>query len=167
MKGQKFTIKDFLQNNQLADQYKDGSMLILRLAPNDYHRFHFPLAGTPSAMRMIKGGLLSVSPYALVKNFTRVFTENKRSLVGLQTKEHGQVILAPVGATMVGSILATYTPNHPIKKGDEMGYFAFGGSTIVILTEKGKVKIDDDIIKHTRNGQETFVKMGEKIGALL
>jgi len=65
---------------------------------------------------------------------------------------------------MVGSILETFTPNQPVNKGDEMGYFAFGGSTIVILIDKDKIKINEDILTNTKNNIETFVKMGEKIG---
>ena len=138
-------------------------MIILRLAPNDYHRYHFPCDGKALAPIKIKGPLYSVSPYALVKNFTRVFIENKREITSLQTSTYGNMLLIPVGATMVGSILQSYTSDSAIKKGDEMGYFAFGGSTIVILFEKGKVKIDQDLLDNTSKGMETGVRMGEQI----
>jgi len=143
VKGRKFTLKEFLNSDVLAEKYKNSSLLILRLAPNDYHRYHFPSNGTPSAMTKIKGGYLSVSPYALVSNFTKVFCEN---------------------ATMVGTIIETYKANEAIEKGDEMGYFAFGGSTVVLLVDKSKINIDKDILENTKNNIETFVKMGEKIG---
>lgn len=164
IKGRKFTLKEFLGNAELAERYKNSSLLILRLAPNDYHRYHFPCDGTPSAITKIKGNYFSVSPYALVSNFTRVFCENKREFCVLTSEEKGNIIIAPVGATMVGSIIETYIPNQGVKKGDEMGYFAFGGSTIVVLVDKNKLKIDSDILKNTQNKIETFVKMGEKIG---
>lgn len=164
IKGRKFTLKEFLGNAELAEGYKNSSLLILRLAPNDYHRYHFPCDGTPSAITKIKGNYFSVSPYALVSNFTRVFCENKREFCVLTSEEKGNIIIAPVGATMVGSIIETYIPNQGVKKGDEMGYFAFGGSTIVVLVDKNKLKIDSDILKNTQNKIETFVKMGEKIG---
>lgn len=164
VKGRKFTLKEFLKSEELAETYKNASLLILRLAPNDYHRYHFPYDGTPSASVKIKGDYLSVSPYALAGNFTKVFCENKREYCILKTEKKGDILLAPVGATMVGSILETFEPNKPIKKGDEMGYFAFGGSTIVILVDKDKIKIDEDILTNTKNKIETFVKMGEKIG---
>ena len=164
VKGRKFTLKEFLNNDELALRYENASLLILRLAPNDYHRYHFPYNGTPSSSTKIKGDLLSVSPYALAGNFTKVFCENKREYCILKTEEKGDILLAPVGATMVGSIFETFTANQPVKKGDEMGYFAFGGSTIVILVHKEKIKIDNDILVNTKNRIETFVKMGEKIG---
>jgi len=115
-------------------------------------------------MTKIKGDYFSVSPYALASNFTKVFCENKREYCILSTKEKGNIILAPVGATMVGSIIETYQANSEVKKGDEMGYFAFGGSTVVILIDSNKITIDKDIIENTKNKIETFVKMGEKIG---
>jgi phosphatidylserine decarboxylase len=164
IKGRKFTLSEFLNDIDLANTYKNSSVLILRLAPNDYHRFHFPYSGIPSEVTKIKGSYFSVSPHALASNFTKVFCENKREFCTLKTEDKGDLIIAPVGATMVGSILETYTPNQKINTGDEMGYFAFGGSTVVLLVDKDKLKIDADILENTKNNMETAVKMGEKIG---
>ena len=164
VKGREFTLSEFLNDKKLAKKYANASMFILRLAPNDYHRFHFPYDGVPTETTTIKGSYFSVSPYALVSNFTKVFCENKREFCELKTKEKGDVLLAPVGATMVGTIVETYKSNMTLRKGDEMGYFAFGGSTVVILVDKDKIKIDADILKNTQDKIETFVKMGEKIG---
>lgn len=165
VKGREFTLTEFLENDELAEKHKDSALLILRLAPNDYHRFHFPYAGKASKSEEIKGHLYSVSPYALAKNFTTVFCDNKRELCTLTTQDKGDILLAPVGATSVGAILKTYTPDSEVNKGDEMGYFAFGGSTIVILFEDGKVQVDRDIIENTKNKIETYVKMGETIAS--
>ncbi|MEM9888596.1 MAG: phosphatidylserine decarboxylase [Bacteroidota bacterium] len=164
VKGEAFTLTAFLDDATLAEKYQDAALLILRLAPNDYHRFHFPYDGIPSPINKIKGSYYSVSPYAVARNFVRVFCQNKREFCLLETKKIGTVLIAPVGATMVGSIIETYSPNKAIQKGDEMGYFAFGGSSIVLLVDKNKLRIDADLIKNTRNGMETFVKMGEQIG---
>lgn len=164
IKGREFTLEEFLNSKSLAEKYKNASLLILRLAPNDYHRYHFPYDGTPSEMTKIKGDYFSVSPYALASNFTKVFCENKREFCELQTRDKGDILIAPVGATMVGSIIETYTPNEQVKKGDEMGYFAFGGSTIVLLIDHQKITIDQDILENTKNHIETAVQMGEKIG---
>lgn len=164
VKGQNFTLEGFLQDPDLAKRFRTASLLILRLAPNDYHRFHFPWAGVPSQIQKISGSLYSVSPYALANHFTRVFCENKREYCVLSTKDKGDILLAPVGATMVGGIVETYIPGQAVQKGDEMGYFKFGGSTIVILVDQNHLRIDRDILENTRNKMETFVKMGEKIG---
>lgn len=164
VKGRQFTLAKFLANKGLAKSYEQATMLILRLAPNDYHRFHFPWQGTPSDIRKIKGSYYSVSPYALAGNFTRVFCENKREFCVLKTKEKGDILLAPIGATMVGGIVETYLPGQQVEKGAEMGYFKFGGSTVLILVDSDKIKIDPDILHNTRSKLETYVKMGERIG---
>lgn len=164
VKGREFTLKEFLGNDELAENHKNDAMFILRLAPNDYHRYHFPYKGKAEAPFKIKGKYFSVSPYALASNFAKVFCENKREYTLLQTDDKGEVILAPIGATMVGSIISTYESNSVVEKGDEMGYFAFGGSTVVVLINKDKISIDADLIQNTKNKIETFVKMGESIG---
>ncbi|PID89748.1 MAG: phosphatidylserine decarboxylase [Bacteroidia bacterium] len=163
VKGQEFTLAAFLKNRTLAEKYSNSSLFILRLAPNDYHRFHFPYAGVPSPAKKIKGFYCSVSPYAIAENFAKVFCENKREYTILDTKDKGEVLIAPIGATMVGSIVETYQANLAVKKGTEMGYFAFGGSTILMLVKQQNIKIDEDILQNTKNRMETFVKMGEKI----
>ena len=165
VKGQKFTLAAFLQDEKLAKKYKNSALLIFRLAPNDYHRFHFPYSGHASPNYTIKGQYYSVSPYALHQDFTKVFCENKREYVLLNKPDKGEILLSPVGATVVGTIIETYAPNSNIKKGDEMGYFAFGGSTVVMLIDKTHFKIDADILENTKNGIETAVVMGERIGA--
>ncbi len=163
IKGKEFSLTEFLASTSYASTFNPGPMIILRLAPNDYHRYHFPYSGQASAPIKLKGPLYSVSPYALIQNFTKVFTENKREITDLQTASKGKILIIPVGATMVGSILQTYTSDSYVHKGDEMGYFAFGGSTIVLLFEKNRVIIDQDLLENTSKGWETGVKMGETI----
>ncbi len=164
IKGSEFTIESFLRDKDLANKYQNASMFVVRLAPNDYHRFHFPYAGIPSEIKKINGSYLSVSPYAVNENFAKVFCENKREYTILKTSDKGDILLAPVGATMVGTIIETFTPNNPLSKADEMGYFAFGGSSILMLIDKDKIKIDKDLLENTRNGMETYIRMGERIG---
>ena len=164
VKGRKFTLAEFLGNKELAEQHKNDSMFILRLAPNDYHRFHFPYKGIPDEAVSIKGDYFSVSPYALARNFTKVFCENKREICKLQTNDKGEVLLIPVGATLVGTIIETYTPKSSVKIGEEMGYFAFGGSTVVVFVDQSKIEIDNDLLLNTQNKLETLVQMGEQIG---
>ena len=162
VKGCEFTIPNFLKNPELVDLYKDGAMAIVRLAPVDYHRFHMPASGEISESFKINGHYLSVSPLALRKSL-RIFCENIREYSLLKTKNSGTIAIVEVGATMVGSIVQTYTANSAVKKGDEKGYFAFGGSTLVILFEKDTIRFDDDLIENTQKGYETTIKMGEQI----
>lgn len=164
VKGEAFTLPEFLADETLAAQFRDAAMLILRLAPNDYHRYHFPCAGVPTVSQDIRGSYLSVSPHALVYNFARVFCGNQRAYTLMRSERFGEVLIAPVGAAMVGSIISTYPPKAPIQKGEEMGYFAFGGSSIVLLVDRQKLTIDPDLLENTRKGYETFVRVGETIG---
>lgn len=164
IKGSKFSLSDFLQNKKLAEKYKNGTMVIIRLAPADYHRLHFPASGKIGVSKIIKGFYFSVSPLAMKKSL-EIFCQNQREYSILESEKYGNILYSEIGATMVGSIIQTYTPNSHVKGGDEKGYFAFGGSSVLILLEKGKIKIDSDILKNTNNGYETLVKMGEQIGS--
>jgi phosphatidylserine decarboxylase len=164
VKGDEFTLARFLADDALATKYQNSSLVLVRLAPSDYHRFHFPIDGVAQASHKISGRYYSVSPYAITPNFARVFCENKRTYTILTNTPKGDVLLSPVGATMVGSIIDTYAPNSPVKKGDEMGYFAFGGSSVLMLVDRDQVQLDEDILTNTRNGMETSVLMGERIG---
>ena len=163
IKGVEFTTMDFLQDEKLAKKYHDGAMLIVRLAPADYHRFHFPADGKISDSKQINGYYFSVSPLALKKSL-EIFCQNLREYSILSNEKYGDILISEVGATMVGGITQTYTPDSEIKKGDEKGYFSFGGSTLVLLFEKDKITFDQDLLQNTQKGLETAIKMGESIG---
>ncbi|MDD4149781.1 MAG: phosphatidylserine decarboxylase [Bacteroidales bacterium] len=164
IKGYRFDILSFLNNADLAKNYLDGSLVIIRLAPSDYHRFHFPVSGKVSPITQIDGDYYSVNPLALRK-IIEIFCLNKREFVIISNPLFGDVVMAEVGATMVGSIMQTYTEDYVIK-GEEKGYFKFGGSTIVLLFEKNKIRIDDDLLINTQKAYETSIKKGERIGEL-
>lgn len=163
VKGKKFNLNSFLQNDSLAHNFEGGSMLIVRLAPVDYHRYHFPCDGTVSNNRVITANYYSVSPFALRKSL-QIFLENQRAYCIQDSEQFGKVLYCDVGATLTGSILNTFQQGEFHNKGAEKGYFAFGGSTVVLLLEKGKVSWSSDILRNTKDGMETYVKMGETIG---
>ncbi len=161
IKGYRFDVFSFLDNPDLAQKYHDGALLIIRLAPADYHRFHFPVSGNLSPNKTIEGDYYSVNPFALRKK-AEIFCLNKREYTIISNPLFGDVIMAEVGATMVGSIKQTYKGSFGYK-GEEKGYFKFGGSTVVLLFEKSKIHIDEDLLINTAKGYETTVKMGERI----
>lgn len=163
VKGSEFTLEEFFKDKFLAEKYKGGTFVIVRLAPADYHRFHFPADGKVSVTKKIDGYYYSVSTHAIKKNF-RIFCENKREYTILSTEKFGDIAMIDVGATMVGSIVQTYKENSFVKKGEEKGYFLFGGSTCILVFEKGKIEIDKDILENTKKAIETRIYMGEKIG---
>lgn len=164
VKGQDFSLSEFLQNLAWGNRFSEGSMAIIRLCPSDYHRFHFPCDGVPTEAKCIPGPLYSVNPIALAKRLS-ILSENKRMVTEIETKQFGTILYVEVGATFVGSIHQTYTPNCPVKKGEEKGYFEFGGSCIVLLFERGKIEFDPDLIANTRNGFETRANFGDSLGS--
>ncbi|SEA17065.1 phosphatidylserine decarboxylase [Flavobacterium gillisiae] len=162
VKGYRFDVSSFLNNAELAKKYIDGSLVIIRLAPADYHRYHFPVSGSVSPNTKIDGDYYSVNPLALRK-MTEIFCLNKREYSVVSNPVFGDVVMAEVGATMVGSMVQTYS-GDVVNKGDEKGYFKFGGSTVVLLFEKNKINIDADLLSNTLKGIETSAKQGERIG---
>lgn len=165
VKGQQFNLEAFLQSPSYARRYSDGAMMIARLCPTDYHRFHFPTDGTPLQAVPIQGPLFSVNPIALTKRLS-ILWENKRMLTEIETPNFGTLLYVEVGATCVGSIRQTYRPNHPVKKGDEKGYFEFGGSCLVLLFERGRIEFDEDLAQNSKKGLETKAHFGDSLGKI-
>lgn len=161
-KGYDFSLPEFLNNQKLADQYLHGSMLIFRLTPADYHRFHFPIDSLPEKPHIIKGKYYSVSPISLQKKI-KTFYQNKREYTIIRSVLFGDVIMAEIGATLVGSIKQTFTPQKKYQKGDDKGYFEYGGSSVILLFKASSIVIDEDLLHNTQLSYETKVQMGEKI----
>lgn len=163
VKGQAFDLKALLGSEELAEKYKNGTVVLSRLCPVDYHRFHFVAEGTPDAPVRIKGPLASVSPYCLRQKLSWLWT-NKREVTILHTTRMGDVVQLAVGATGVGSIFQTYTPGCRVEKGAEQGYFAFGGSTVMTFFEPGAITLAEDIVRNTAQQMETYAKQGDLLG---
>ncbi|MFT5191718.1 MAG: phosphatidylserine decarboxylase [Verrucomicrobiales bacterium] len=163
VKGTRFDLASFLQDPALAERYTHGTMIFSRLCPVDYHRFHFPVAGIPGPTRLINGALYSVNPVALRQRVAYLW-ENKRTITKIQTVTMGDVLMCPIGATCVGGIKDTYTPNQSMEKGHEMGYFEFGGSSTILLFEPGKITLSNDLIEWTNQSTELYAKMGDVAG---
>lgn len=163
VKGQKFDLPSLLGSEKLAASYQDGPLILSRLCPVDYHRFHFPCDGTPGETRILNGPLFSVSPIALRQNLSYLW-QNKRTLTELVTPDLGTVICMEIGATCVGSIHQTFKPGEAIKKGAEKGYFAFGGSSTLLLFEPGTVTLTDDLATAGSETLELYAKMGTPAG---
>ncbi|KEY18363.1 phosphatidylserine decarboxylase [Kaistella antarctica] len=162
IKGFRFNVDSFLNDKELSKKYENGAMIVFRLAPPDYHRYHFPVSGvTGSSNIKIEGDYYSVNPLALRKK-AEIFWLNKREYSIIKSPIFGDVAMVEVGATMVGSMIQTYK-GTTVKKGQEKGYFKFGGSTVVLLFEKDQIKIDEDLLTNTSRGLETTIKMGEQI----
>jgi phosphatidylserine decarboxylase len=163
VKGFKFTLADLLGDAALAEKFAGGAMLISRLCPVDYHRFHFPVAGTPDESRRIDGWLYSVSPVALRRNI-RYLVINTREVTRIDSPAFGAVAMVEVGATNVGSIRQGFQPGRAIAKGAEKGLFAFGGSCVITLFQRGRIRFDADVVAQSAECVETYAKMGDRLG---
>lgn len=171
IKGKRFTAPGSLGHarfSKRAFEFHGGSIAIHRLAPADYHRFHSPVDGViVSAPKVIKGEYYTVNPQAVNQNLD-VFTANARSVVYIKEANTGKKIaIVAVGALLVGSIVWTGggEMGKEVKKGQELGHFAYGGSTVIVLFPKGFVEFDADLVKNSQEPIETLVRMGEHIGS--
>ncbi|KAH6823370.1 phosphatidylserine decarboxylase 2 [Perilla frutescens var. hirtella] len=164
IKGRKFSVQGLLGTELCSNAFSDGSLVIFRLAPQDYHRFHVPVSGTIEKFVEIPGCLYTVNPIAVNSKYCNVFTENKRTVSIISTKEFGKVAFVAIGATMVGSISFSKKEDDYVKKGDEFGYFSFGGSTVICVFEKDTIKIDDDLLDNSSRHLETLVSVGMRLG---
>lgn len=163
IKGQRFDWHALLGEPELAERLRGGSALISRLCPVDYHRFHFPCSGLTHAPVKIPGWLYSVSPMAL-RQRASILWENVRYRTVVESEHFGLVVFLEIGATCVGSIVHTAIPEAHVRRGDEKGYFRFGGSSVVTLVESGRVRWAEDLVEHGTHGVEVYAKMGQRAG---
>ncbi|EEC72203.1 hypothetical protein OsI_05287 [Oryza sativa Indica Group] len=164
IKGRKFSIEGLLGKDVHSDALCNGSLVIFRLAPQDYHRFHVPVSGTLEKFVEIPGCLYTVNPIAVNSKYCNVFTENKRVVSIISTSEFGKVAFVAIGATMVGSIEFLKEEGDYVHKGDEFGYFAFGGSTVICVFEKDAIEFDADLLANSARSLETLVSVGMRLG---
>ena len=172
IKGFGFTVAKLLGDEEdLAKSFDGGSIIIARLAPQDYHRWHAPTSGRVRSVKEIDGTYYTVNPQAINQLGTLdVFCENRRSVMIVDGKA-GPIAIVAIGAMLVGSI--TYvngveTPGTDISRGQCLGAFYYGGSTVAVLYPRGSVILDADLVRNSTSEQpcETVVKVGERVGTL-
>ena len=163
VKGMKFTFAELFGDAAPAREFAGGAMVISRLCPVDYHRFHFPVAGVPSEPKLINGSLFSVSPIALRRN-VGYLVQNKRALTLIEGTRFGRVAMFDVGATCVGTIKNTFIAGRPMGKGAEKGHFTFGGSCVITVFQKGRIRLDEDLAAQSESHIETYARMGDRLG---
>ncbi|KAM0747986.1 hypothetical protein T439DRAFT_317484 [Meredithblackwellia eburnea MCA 4105] len=161
IKGEHFSIPELLQDDRLAANLEDGELCIFRLAPADYHRFHSPIDAVVGKTKLIEGAYYTVNPAAVNENLD-VFTSNHRAVTILSQHRAGthlEAAFISIGAMLVGSVNITPEKGATIHRGDELGYFAYGGSTCICIFPKGVVKWDDDLLTNSTKPLETLVKV--------
>ena len=159
-----YSLRDLLCDQNLADRFAGGTAMVFRLCVDDYHRYAWPDGGLRAHYRRIPGILHTVNPVA--NDHFPIYKENSREYTVVRSEHFGTYLMMEVGALMVGKIVnhhAAYT-RLDVTRGEEKGYFAFGGSTIVLLFMPGAVLPDQTILTASAAGAETRVKMGQSIG---
>jgi phosphatidylserine decarboxylase len=161
VKASRVGLAELLGDAALARRYAGGAAVIVRLAPADYHRFHFCDGGTAGEPRALVGRLHSVHPIALGAGAPSL--RNRRAVTVLDSDRFGSLALVEVGALCVGTIEQSFAPGR-VERGQEKGLFRFGGSTVVLLAEPGRVRLDEDLEVASAEGLETLVRVGTRIG---
>ncbi|PCD35352.1 hypothetical protein AU210_007926 [Fusarium oxysporum f. sp. radicis-cucumerinum] len=165
VKGREFNMKRLLGDAYPEDvsRFEGGALGIFRLAPQDYHRFHIPVDGVMGKPKTIEGEYYTVNPMA-IRSALDVYGENVRVLVPIDSEHHGRVMVICVGAMMVGSTVITRKEGDKVHRAEELGYFKFGGSTILLLFEPGRMVFDDDLVDNSKDALETLIRVGMSVG---
>lgn len=164
LKGNFFTIAELLGPLAAKPSFETGAMTIVRLAPQDYHRFHVPVSGNLTQQYFLEGTLHSVNADGMTSQNYAIY--NQRTVNVIRTPNHGDVAYVAIGATCVGSVEMLHQVGDQVVKGDEFGYFQFGGSTVVMVFEEGQMVFDDDLLMHSTKRVETLAKVNTRIGRL-
>lgn len=164
VKGAYLKPKQLISNAKWEEFFNDGPLLLARLCPVDYHRFHYPDDGTILDDYRVSGLLHSVNPLAL-KSKQDILITNERHVTIVETKNFGKLAYIEVGAICVGKIVQSkpLAKGDTFKRGQEKGYFLFGGSTVIVIGEKGKWIPSKDILDYTKKGLETYLHLGMSV----
>lgn len=170
IKGYGFSLSKLLGSDELAQMFDGGSMVIARLAPQDYHRWHSPVTGSVVSINDIPGTYYTVNPQAINEPGTLdVFCENKRSVMTMKRAATGSpVAVIAVGAMLVGSIKYNegVSEGAEVRRGQCLGAFYYGGSTVIVVYPPGEVVQDEDLVRNsTEQDCETLMKVGWRTGA--
>lgn len=157
-----YSVAELLGDSAEAGIFRDGLCLVFRLCVNHYHRYAYLDDGTLRKKRFLPGELHTVRPIALAA--LPVFTRNCREYTLMETEHFGPVAQVEVGAMLVGKIRNHKGPGMTFRRGEEKGRFLYGGSTVVLLLEKGRAALDEDLFENTARGLETPVRLGEALG---
>jgi phosphatidylserine decarboxylase len=162
VKGHSLRADQILAEPERARPFVGGPVLLARLAPVDYHHVHYFDDGTTLDHDWIRGRLWTVNWHAL-QNKPDILFVNQRQVNMLQTRNFGRIGFVEVGALSVGRIVQVHPLDAPYRRGDEKSVFRIGGSAIVVFGEPGAWRPSEDLLEHTKDGIETFVRLGDTV----
>ncbi len=161
VKHTEYSLASLLGSEAEAERYADGYAFIYRLAPANYHRYHHVDNGTVVCRRTIPGELHTVRPIATES--LPVYIRNSREYVVCESENFGRYVQMEVGALLVGRI-NNFSAADTFTRGEEKGCFEYGGSTIIMLFEHGKVIPEPSVQKASALGRELIVTLGDPVG---
>ena len=161
VKNTEYTLKSLLRSKKLAKRFEGGYLFLLRLTVSDYHRYCYPVTGSKTKNIHIDGVFHTVNPVA--NDCLPIYRENTREYTLIRTKDFADVIQMEVGALLVGRI-KNHDESARVTRGCEKGYFEYGGSTVIVLTQKDTVIPREDLLKNTEEDLETKILQGQKLG---
>lgn len=162
VKGAEWRIAELLDGSPYADAFRNGIYTHVFLQVQDYHRYHVPVGGVVREVRNIHGRVyLDVArrPDGTLRGVngdTYQFTQ-ERALVIIESPAVGLVALVPVGMSLISSVNLTPEVGAELRKGDEFGYFQFGGSDIVLLFQDRNVVLEAEVGTRYLQGQRIGV----------
>lgn len=166
IKGHHFTLENLVGAEEPLKKWADAAVASFRLSPQDYHRYHSPVTGHVKWYKSIHGDYYAVDPLC-IRSDIDVLTSNARCVVAIQSEELGEVLFVAIGAKEVGTVKIHehfQKPGTQVQKGDEIGMFEFGGSSIIVAFEKNRIKFDHDLVYHSNRSVEVNVEMGMTLG---
>jgi len=171
-KGKSYQLDQLVIDGELADRLRGGDYATIYLSPRDYHRVHTPIDARLVRYDFIPGSLWPVNPLVASRR-DRLLVRNERVVIVLDAGRYGYVAVVMVGAAGVGNIKLEYAPESvtwrqtgerrrieldvELSRGDELGAFLLG-STVVVVFEPGKIRLDGDV--------GSVLRFGERIGTI-
>jgi phosphatidylserine decarboxylase len=162
VKGAALAPKELLGSEDRVARFDGGPVILARLSPVDYHHLHFPDNGRVIDHTQMGHRLWTVNPTAL-RNQPDILFRNERHIQLLQTEHFGLLGFVEVGALSVGRIVQRHKKEAPFRRGEEKSVFKFGGSAVVLFGQKSAWRPASDILSHTNEGMETYLRLGEII----
>lgn len=159
IKHTKFSLEDLLKDKRLASKFYDGTALIFRLTPANYHRYCYAADGRVLRTRTIPGKLHCVRPIALGE--FAVFAQNSREYQIIKTQSFGTMVQMEIGALLVGKINNHHQETGCVLAGREKGTFEFGGSTIILLFTKNAACFRKELFQNKNRNEELSIHMGD------
>ena len=162
VKGAEYSISSLLKSKKLASRYAGGNAMVVHLSGGNSHHYCYVAEGIKGKNHYLQGNLQAFHP--IHHEQVKTYWENSREFCRIRTEHFGEVIQMEVGALSVGRICNLQEGIARVKKGEEKGCFAYGGSAIVVLFEKDRVDFDEDLVENSEQGVETMVRLGERVG---